>query len=404
MRKIIITFMIAILCSGIVLAASNETIKESPFLPVSPRVMAQGGSFMAVANGYESLFYNPAGFANTKFSLTLASLAATVYLNPMVIQQLATIALPAIQGTSEITDDDLGTMLDLMNDQITSGGLGVNVSSGFGLVAGGVGLGGALTLDFNLFGGRNMLDVSGDVVGTLGFVAGFAQDFNLLGMVWNVGLDVRPMYRIHSILENRYAIEMAAAAMAGNLDTVFEQLYANQALSGLGVGFDAGAIVEMGPLQFAISMRDILGTKFEYFKNPMSVVLDAIVAGDNIPETEAATDYDYVIPMNVSAGAALNIDFLRPFLGLQLHGDIQDVIGVIVDKRTPWTLLHIGAEATLLDFIKFRAGFNQGYITFGAGLHLLILDLNVAAFTRELGQHIADQPNSGVTLELAIRI
>jgi len=401
MRKILFTLTILILCGGFLWAA---TIDEPAFLPASPRVLAQGGSFTAIASGYESLFYNPAGFANTKFSLTLATVSSTVYLNPAVLQELAAMAEPIISGTStNLTDEDLGKLLDMLNDQITSGGFGVGVSTGFGLVTGGLGLGGAFTLDFGLFGGRNMLDISGDVVGTMGFVAGYALDFNLLGMVWNVGLDIRPMYRIHSILENRFAVEIASAAINNDFNGALALLQQNQALSGMGVGFDAGAIVELGPLQFGLSLRDIFGTRFEYFQNPLQDIVDAVSAGNDIPETTPAID-DYVIPMNVSAGAALKLDFLRPLLGMTVHADLQDVIGVIKDKRTPWTLLHIGAEATVLNFINLRAGFNQGYITMGAGLHLLILDLNIAAFTREMGQHIGDQPNSGVTLELAVRI
>jgi len=387
--------------SSNLLWAANVTVDEPPFMPVSPRVMAQGGAFVAVADGYDALFYNPAGFANTTFSLTLASLSAWAYLNPAVVQQLIEV-IPSGNITPDA--ETLGTLLGIVNDQITTGGLGVGASTGFGLVAGGLGLGGALVLDSSLYGGRNMLDLSGDLVATLGFVAGYALDINLLGMVLNIGADVRPMYRIHSIIPNRQAIEVASNFMNGNIDIAMEQIINQSALTGLGVGIDIGAILELGKLQFGLTIKDLFGTKFEYFVNPMSDVITAISNKADIPETTPATDADYIIPMDISAGVGLKIDFLKPLLDINVQADLQDVIGVIKYNRTPWTLLHIGAEATLLGLLNVRAGFNQGYITFGGGIHLLILDLNVAAFTRELGQHIGDQPNSGAVIELAIRL
>jgi hypothetical protein len=65
--------------------------------------------------------------------------------------------------------------------------------------------------------------------------------------------------------------------------------------------------------------------------------------------------------------------------------------------------VHIGTQVTVVRFLKLRAGINQGYFTFGAGMRLLFLDLNVAAFSRELGIHPGDRPNSGLTAEVAFR-
>jgi hypothetical protein len=37
-------------------AVFAETIDSPPFIPVTPRVMSQGGAFVSVAEGFESLF------------------------------------------------------------------------------------------------------------------------------------------------------------------------------------------------------------------------------------------------------------------------------------------------------------------------------------------------------------
>ena len=120
----------------------------------------------------------------------------------------------------------------------------------------------------------------------------------------------------------------------------------------------------------------------------------------------------YYIPMNVSAGASIDIPLgpLENLIKPSIHADLRDVVGVFMEERSPWALLHVGAEAELFKFLNplfgatLRAGFNQGYITFGLGAKLLFLDLNMAIFARELGKYIGDRPNSGATLELSIRL
>jgi hypothetical protein len=53
--------------------------------------------------------------------------------------------------------------------------------------------------------------------------------------------------------------------------------------------------------------------------------------------------------------------------------------------------------------VETAGGFNQGCLTLGVGAKLLFLDLNAAFFTREMGKYIGDRPNSGMSLEAAIR-
>ena len=92
MKKTVVLLIVLLAGSGIVF--SQTEIFESPFLPVSPEVMGQGGSFVAAAHGYNSLFYNPAGFARPDGSFTLASATAWMYSRPDRI-------LAALEGMSD---------------------------------------------------------------------------------------------------------------------------------------------------------------------------------------------------------------------------------------------------------------------------------------------------------------
>lgn len=402
MRRITIITAIFIF-TGLSLFAQVEYVDEKPFQPVSPVVMAQGGSFLAVPDGYNSLFYNPAGFKMTDGlgKLTLLSTTLWTYLNPAIAQSVLT----AVTSGPENFDLEQTKPVQLINDTISGGGLGMGISLGAGWVGNGLGLGSALVIDSMFFGQRNMLDLTADLNVTMGFVIGYALELELLGINFNIGADLRPMYRIRAHLENNDAIRMVFALPDGDLDTVFSVMNSAQGLTGFGVGVDLGVVAELGIFQAALSVRDLFGTEFFYTYNGFDVIFEDIAAGNTPREgTPVDPNMKYVIPMDISAGAAMQLDILEPLLGLKVHADLQDVIGVIKYQRSPWTLLHVGAEATILKILKARIGFNQGYFTMGAGAQVLFADINVALFTRELGRYIGDQPNSGITLEVALRL
>lgn len=404
MKKLLIT-LVCLFVSGLIFA--EEVIEIAPFMPVSPRVMAQGGAFVAAAQGYESLFYNPAGFANTDFDLTLGSASLWMYMNPAYISEFVS-SLPeeGAEVTPEQEEQQVADMLNMINNQVASGGIGAGMSTGFGLVTNGLGIGAALVIDSYLEGDGGMADATGDVTATLGLIAGYAFSLELGSMALNIGADLRPMYRVHSYVDNYSALQMVTALVGNDPVGALNIINNTSALAGVGMGIDLGGTLELGPLQVGLSIRDLFGTSFKYYGTTVSEYLAAAETDtlDTIQTEDNLVADKYVIPMDISAGVAFNIDFLKPLLDLTVHGDLQDVIGVIKYQRSPWTLLHIGAEAKLLEFVRVRAGFNQGYLTMGAGVHLLFLDLNAGFFTRENGKYIGDQPNSGATLEIAVRL
>ncbi len=81
-----------------------------------------------------------------------------------------------------------------------------------------------------------------------------------------------------------------------------------------------------------------------------------------------------------------------------------NVIGGAIDgSSSAWKMVHLGAELKLLNVLSAWGGMNQGYFTFGVGLDLFVIEINMSMFTRELGSYIGDRASSGATLEVAIR-
>ncbi len=398
MRKVLTSFvLIFAVFIGVsrisVVGAEVKNIEEPPFLALLPQVMGEGGISVAESNGYTSLFYNPAGFASKRGSITILSMDTWMYSNPLRVYKL-------LNEFNTGSSDFLSTI----NKEVTTGGIGVGFAGGMGFVTKGLGLGMAFVLDSYLY-GPTLLGVEGDLTGTIGFVGGYAVSLNLLGLNLKIGGDIRPMVRVHVPLENSDAINLLVSLAQGK--DLISTLNSVEAYHGFGLALDVGTIASLGPFKFGLSVRDFGGTRFYYTHNTVKEVTDSFQSGGGFPKgTEVdMTKYNYSIPMNISLGAAFHPDLgiLSFVVDPSVHVDVGDIGSVITDAKSVWTLLHAGASVRLLSLFSVRAGINQGYITMGMGIKLLFLDFNASVFTRELGKHVGDIPSSGVTLEGAIR-
>jgi hypothetical protein len=376
----------------ILTAAMAFAVDELPFAPVIPQIMGQGGSLNASAQGYTSFFTNPAGFSRSPGEFSIAA-TTWIYARPDNLLGL----LGSMAG-SQSTGSEL---LDYVNSEVTGGGFGVGALAGIGWAGNGVGLGAFLLLDSYMW-GPTLLGITGDLTATAAFVLGLSVPLQLGGLTIHVGGDIRPMIRIHTFLDSSVAFDMIQ--QLAEQGDVMSALNSAQALHGMGLALDLGVIAELGWLSFGISARDLGGTTFSYARSPFGAVVDSLASSQQLPEGEAVTE-SYTVPMDVSAGVAIhpNMGGLKWLIDPTVHLELGDVLGVIQEQKSPWTLLHVGAQVKLLTVFTAQAGLDQGYFTAGAGVHLLFLDANFALFTRELGVHIGDRPSSGATLEVAIR-
>ncbi len=388
MKRIAIIAAALILCTA---SVYSETAKvyEPAFMPQSAEIMAQGGSFGANAEGFYSLFTNPAAFGRGKGSLTILSAMPWLYAFP----DEATIAAVTALG-----EDPTGAIADL-NGILTGPGLGAGASFGLGYVGNSLGLG--LVGIADLFAsGPNTLGLLVDSNITVGFIGGLGLPINLGGMTLHVGGSVRPMYRIR-------VPDLGIADLITLMSADFSDV--NIPLSvfhGVGLGIDAGAILEIGALSASLAIRDLGGTAFQYSISPLGDVLAAVSAGTLPQNGELITeDVRYVIPMTANLGVSFHPDLggLSMLIDPIVHAEYSLPFVPAEEAPSFWSSIHVGAEITTLRFIKARVGINQGYLTAGAGIHLLFLDINVAYFSRELGSFAGAHQSPGVTAEVALR-
>jgi hypothetical protein len=392
MRRAITCALILLLCAGS-LGATDYV--ESPFVPMSPDIMARGGSIVADVHGYNAFFYNPAGYSRDEGSFTLSALDAWVYSRPDLLLSLGE---QFIAGTSTQTG-----ILNFMNDQVTGGGVGAGASFGMGYVGNGLGLGMVIIVD-SFLRGSTLLGMSGDLTGTVGFIGGLSLPFELGGFTIHLGGDVRPMVRVHAPLTSAVALSLITA-VASQAD-ILASLSLADALYGVGIGMDLGAIAELGWFTVGISIRDLFGTAFRYETDSFGRLSDSLLTSLSFPATGSLVSSDtYTIPMTVAAGVAFHPDLgsVSAVVDPSLSVDLSDLVSAVSGASSIWTLLHVGADLRLFSLFSLRGGLNQGYITLGAGVKLVFLDLDFAIFTRELGAHVGDRPCSGATLGIDIR-
>lgn len=355
--------------------------------------MARGGTAIASASGFDSFFYNPAGFSRSSGEFTLSS-STWFYSRPdLLISQFAQL----VAGTANPT-----ATFNFISSQVTKGGFGLGSSYGLGYVANGFGLGVAFIWDSQMW-GPTMLGMTGDLTATLGFIGGASIPFDVGAMRIHVGGDIRPMIRVHTPIKNSAATALVnALANGGDLAA---PLGASMSVYGSAIGLDLGAIAELWWFSFGLSIRDLGGTTFTYSQNTLGSVTGSLSSRGTFPAGTSVPD-SYVIPMDIGVGVTFHPDLgtFAYFLDPRLSIDLRNIGGAIDGSAIFWTCVHAGAEAKVFNMFTLRAGLNQGYLTAGLGVKVFVFDLNMAVFTQELGLHLGDRPNSGITFNGDIKL
>lgn len=415
----------ALIAVSAVLPLSAKTIKQPELRPLSPLTMAQGGSSVATARGYESLFTNPAGIARTEgMELTLPSFSLWTYSQPGLLLQTIG-ALGADESLSENDDDD-DPMVSALKEQFTTNGFGVGSALGFGYVNNGIGLGLSFVTDSYLHGEAFPLGLEGTIQQQMSLAVGYARPFELGPVALALGGTLRPTLRIVSLVDSDTSAELVSQFFGVDVDNdgngdngenggenggLYDTI---TALNGWGVAFDLGMMATYESFTLGVQARNLFNTRMEYSRNSLNDIAGALSSGGLPEKSSDSSDpsyvkENYVIPVEYSFGVAWHPDLgetntiFRP----TLHGQITDPFKLTDQDRDRarsfWTRVHVGTQLRLLDFFDLRFGLNQGYFTSGFGVQLAFMEVNFAMFSQEYGRYPGDQRVSGSAVEFAFR-
>jgi hypothetical protein len=197
---------------GLPASAGAETIRQNEFRPMSPEIMGQGGSYTAVAEGYNSLFTNPAGLATrTDPEITVPAYSIWVHSRPDLL--LATLGALGGQDVNadagdgeELTRDEL--ILQNLKEQFTTNGFGVGTALGFGYTGNRIGIGMNVAVDSYLYGNTFPLGLEGEVTSQFTLAFGYAHPFRIGPVDLALGGTLRPNLRITSLVGSATAADL----------------------------------------------------------------------------------------------------------------------------------------------------------------------------------------------------
>lgn len=148
---------------------------------------------------------------------------------------------------------------------------------------------------------------------------------------------------------------------------------------GVGYGFDAGLVTRFEELPFnptvSLSWHDVGSTSFTK------------IAGTEAPRPQQD---------NLTLGITVSGDM--PLAGFAAGFEYRHITN---EDEQLGKKLHMGAELSLALF-DVRAGFYQGYTTYGAGVDLWIFDLDAAMYSVEKGAYPGQTPDERIQVALSM--
>jgi len=373
-----------------VLTALPASALDQVFLesvsPVSPALKAQGGVSTANAEGFDSLFANPAGFTLARPSITVFDLETSALVSFSALSSV----LDSRDSWSKDLLDKSSKLLSTLNAVVPAMPVGGEASARMGWVGNGLGVGLVTQGRVTAKGVSNLLDATVTMDQTTMGVIGMAWPFDIsLGTV-NVGGALRPM-------QKAYATAPFSAVKSNTTNWA-----AYDVLSGFGLAWDLGVRWDYANFKTGLAIKDLGTTKLNLKKFTGKQWSEGL----SFPSGGTSVSTLYLIPMTIGLGTTWSPDLgaLASIVQPSLSFDLQVPIKDENNTTSFWTWTHLGAEAKFLQVYSVRTGLNQGYFTFGLGARLLVVDFNFAVYADELSSHSGQGRRPAISMDWAVRL
>ena len=346
---------------------------DNPYLMRSPRGLLMGDAFTAVNDDDYTLFYNPASLGRHKRDFTFypfnGHISGTNVLNDM-------------DKFENFPDEPVGVAKVLMDYPAHAS---AGIAPGFKLFNVGVSFLSNESFDVLL---RNrahpMMDL--DIRSDRGVLMGIGIPLGpsrlnrrtLSGSQTSLGISAKYIERTGV----RDTLALAGPTVIDSLgkDEMSDVLDSLGRVKGIGWGFDAGFehVVKSGNSQVVLGLAamDITGTEFKVDKNP-----------NNLRVADSRNQ--------VNLGLAGGQDY--KFFHYILSADVR----ALNEEMDFGKRLRFGAQVGIPG-LKFMAGVNSGYYSYGAMLDLALLKLTAGFYEVELGSKYKQNKSSRFILYLSL--
>lgn len=361
-------FKTSLISLGLLLAYSATGFGQSEkWTHYGIRPLAMGNAYVAVADDFNALFYNPAGLARLKtwdFEI----------LNPSY--EISDATLSFLEDIGNLGGDVDGTLDFLQGNSGTDQHMSFGITPHFVMP----GFGFAIAVEF---------------IGDIAFHSHPSADLRIGPKV------VIPIGFGFNFLEDRLSVGFAVKARAqGGVDRRFgigdieafkqngeegENKLASFIEGGLGIGGDVGLLFTPTPYMkptFGLSITDIGDTPFEQ-------------------QDVGGTAIQAPAPVLASVNAGFSLTPVE--VGMMFIRTSVDVHSI----NQPFSFskkLNLGVEWGFGEIIRVQAGLHQGYLSGGFQFDVGLFNIRAAAYTEELGTSAGVKPDQRYALQLKFLI
>lgn len=355
---------ILLLC--ISLFYSNSSILEAterPWTHFGLRPLGMGNAFVAVADDYNSIFYNPAGLARLKtWDFEILNLQ-------LVLSAEARDLLSEVGDIKSSTDSiDLIENNSGENQYFAMGITPHFVMRNFGFA---IGIESSASAIFHR-------DISVDIKAGAEVVVPIGMAMNFLDERLSVGINIKN--RIVAFVDQTFSMDALDALGGSGENSLEDYIY-----SGKGIGADLGVLFTptqtMEPT-IGLSITDIAGTSFDSYS----------VAGGSLGTPPI------VLP-SVNLGLSI-----KPF---SLGGSYVRAAVDMHSINLPYSFskkLQGGVEYGLGDVLRVQAGLYKGYLTAGLQLDGGVVNFKFVTYAEELGSVAGHKSSRRYAIQLKLLI
>lgn len=311
----------------------------------------------------------------------------------------------------------LGKVIDGLEKMFPSGNANIGAMMGVGYVGNGFGIGLFTNVSGGLYTptGQSILSGLARANTSITLAAGMAFD---LFEGFSLGFEVRPTLSGYvSFLPASLLTKM----VTGDTPTtaqIMTTILSNGVYKGFRIGFDVGALWDIGDFTLGMAIKDIIPypTAYKVYNDSSSLTVGQFIS--ELSDFKGAkTDIGYQVPpIKINVGAQWHPDLgtLNDVFDPRVGVDMMDIAGWIrnspADKAAMLNdydflrMINIGAQIKLFKFLTFSAGLGQGMATAGFGMNLVVVDINAAVGARYKNnpKAIDDFSEVGFSMEVAI--
>ncbi len=385
----------AFLAFAIIMSGYSQTVVTEDSIDTQlVEYDAMGGLHAASAEGYTTLFTNPAGLseAEPQFSVSELTIGATGK-----IFDIAGIVIDVVGGAEVEKLLTSSSVSDLLSGLYTSVNIGGPLS--FGYVGNGLGFNITNSQDVILE-NAGALNVNMTVSETVLLQGGYGVRFMLPP---NQLSELEMGLLLRSFIVGQLQMEKNLLELVSLLQNLDFSILTSQSFSVLnGIGVDLGLRYEYDDFfAFGITIQDVYTpTVRSYYTS-----LDEFLGGSEVTATQGG-----IVPLNLSAGVQLRpeISFLQHYISdIRFLLDYRDILDFVFQNASArhWVLhLSFGMELTFLEILSLRGGFAEGLFAAGMGIDLTVFQLQAAMFGSELSTDPGLRPAYNFALAFEFRI